>query len=305
MSLIEKWKLRKIKKLRASSDSEKALEKFLKDDKWNVALRAIEALEFLGSESATVILIQHFQQLGTYNTSDAKRIIQALGKIDNPKAIGFIRHIYLDYKNNKANDYSDFAKRVLNKIGSPIVILDQINELDVRKLHNKSINDKVIETLCNKIRKHISKEEHLIQIVSETEIPEIAHEALKKIDGLNIDTIPYLKGIILRGVISKDILERIKEPKIFIDIIDEYIFGIEKEKSSLIINKLKELHIDYSINEIQLNCQCCQSKGHFIDTEILTEDQIFYGEIPKEINRKCTECDGKGKVKFKKLRIEH
>ncbi len=70
MSFVENLKLRKIKKLRALPHSEKAIEKYLQDDKWNVTLSAIEALEFMGSESATGILVQHFKQLGAYNTSD-------------------------------------------------------------------------------------------------------------------------------------------------------------------------------------------------------------------------------------------
>ena len=316
MSLIEKWKLRKIKKLRALSNSEKSIEKYLKDDKWNIRKAAIEALEFVGSESATDKLVQHFEQLCTYDydhyfNSDGERILQALEKIDSQKSIDFIRHIYWDYKKDKTNNYSGFAQRVQSKKGNPEIILDHIIELNYEKLNNKTI-----KTLCNEIRKHIKKEKHLIQILTETNFPEIANEALKKINDLNKVAVPNLKRMVWNEVASKEVLTNISDPNVILQIIEDVdAENIVNEEIyltcgacvfDLILNRLNQHGVPINTTEKQVNCRFCNGTGYFAVYEYLSEDQIYYGEKPKIVGTdSCDSCNGTGKLIHREIQIKY
>lgn len=309
MSLIEKWKLRKIKKLRETHGSENALEKFLDDDKWNVSMAAIEAFGFIGTDNATKILIKHFETLKPYHTSYAEMIINTLATIDSQKSIGYIKKIYQEHKYTDHPFYSEcasFAKRILNKKGSPEVIIDRITDLNEKSLTNKNIDNKEIKTLCNKVKKFVYSEKHLSQILTNNTIPEITDEIFKKMDDLNMNANPYLGDVVDLFGISKKLLERWTDKELFIQKFNGFTISRTKTNDiQILLSKIDDFELKYKIESTEKTCWYCEGTGKYNEVEKLSELDIYMGIRPKVTTKKCEKCKGEGKNISEKLQIFH
>lgn len=292
MGFTENLKIKKIKKFGTKQDAG-SIKKYLDDDKYNVKYAAIEALQNIGNTEATEILISRFKQLYIDDTLQSEKIIKALDKINSPQAIDFIRKVYNDYKDQPMSHFSEYAQKVLRKKGSPKDLINQILELNYDLYNRKAISSSTKSVIVNGIKNRITQEDQLIGIVSKSEIFEFANEALKKLKSIDQIPVKKVKEMVKNKIITGEVLLRITEPALIIEILKETAEDSKwYDLFPHIVQRLNALKVETNITEEdQVTCPGCNGEGGSYHTKPQTEDEIYYQVKPEKIYIKCPACE--------------